>query len=85
MVVQQALPFFKKDVEDALYKALKNMSPKIVTAQKDVQPALEQMTDSLIRAMQPVLKHINAKLLEKNAAIDTPEMYRATTKLCKHW
>jgi len=85
MVVQQSLPFFRKDIEDALYKALKDLSPKIVKTNKDIQPTLEKLTDSLVQSMQPVLKHINAKLLEKNAAIDTPEMYRATTKMCKNW
>lgn len=85
MVAQQALPFYKKDIENAIYKALQKMSPKVVYSTQDIQPTLHQLTDSVLSSVQPVLKHINAKLLEKNAAIDTPEMYRQTTAMCKNW
>ena len=85
MVAQQALPFFRQDVEKVVSKTLKKMSPKIVYSPQEIQPAIDDLTNSVLTAVQPVLKHINAKLIEKNEAIDTPEMYKQTTALCHHW
>lgn len=84
-VAQQALIFYKKDVEKAAYKALKGLSPRIVHSQSEIQAAVDSLSSPVFSAVNAVIQHINRKLIEKNAAIDTPEMYRATTAKCSHW
>ena len=84
-VAEKALPFFKKDVEKAATKALTRLSPKIVYSEEDVQPTLKRMAETVMESIKPVIRHINKKLKEKNMAIDTKEMYEATSKMCKHW
>lgn len=84
-VAQRALTFYKKDVENVVYDTLRRMSSKIVYSKEEVQPTVARMSDTITAALQPLLQHINAKLVEKNAAIDTPEMYEQTTQRCKNW
>ena len=84
-VAQQAIPFFKPDIEKTVTQAVSKQVPRIVYSQNDVKPLLNQMVASVVDDVQPVLKHISNKLAEKNAAIDTAEMYEATTAVCKNW
>ena len=84
-VFQQAQKFYKKDIEEAVYKAIERLSPKIVYTNKEVQPVVKKMHASVVNALKPLLQHINKKVQEKNAAIDTPEMYKETAAKCKNW
>ena len=84
-VAQQALTFFKPDVERVVSDTLRGMTPKIVYSRSDIPHIVERQVKVLTNALQPVVKHINAKLAEKNKAIDTKEMYQATTAVCKNW
>ena len=84
-VAQQAMSFYKKDVEQAAYKALERQMPKVVTSQQNIQATVNQLSDAILNDLNPVIQHINQKLVEKNAAIDTPEMYKATTAKCSDW
>ncbi|MBQ3695501.1 MAG: hypothetical protein II938_00820 [Alphaproteobacteria bacterium] len=84
-VASQALAFFKKDVEKVVTDTVMNLSPKIVYNRGEIKPAVSKYTATIASALQPVLDHIKAKLDEKNAAIDTPEMYQATTAVCNNW
>lgn len=84
-VAQSALTFYKNDIENAVNKALLKLSPKIVYSEGEIHPTLARMTATVLESVKPVILHINKKLLEKNAAIDTKEMYQATTNMCKNW
>lgn len=84
-VAQQALSFFRPDVENAAAKALMRLAPKIVYSKDEIQGVVNKLTNAVVMALQPVVNHINGKLIEKNAAIDTKEMYQATTAVCKDW
>ena len=84
-VAQQALTFFRRDIEDAAAKALSRMSPKLVYSRNDIPPAVTKQVNTITAAIQPVVDHINKKLVEKNQAIDTKEMYQQTTAVCKNW
>ena len=84
-VAQQAIPFFKPDIERVASQAISKLTPKIVYSQNDIKPLLNKMVASIMKDVQPVLQHMSNKLAEKNAAIDTPEMYQATTAVCKDW
>lgn len=84
-VANQALSFFRPDVENVVSQAISQLSPKVVTSQDEIQPTVNKFASTLLKEIQPVIAHINKKLSEKNAAIDTPEMYQATTAVCKNW
>jgi len=84
-VWQQAPTFFKKDVEKALHNVLKQMSPKIVHSQKEVDEAADQMRQTVYQTIKSVHENIIRKIKEKHAAIDTTEIYRETTEMCHNW
>lgn len=84
-VFQQAMNFFKPDVERALRSALSKVKPQVVSSQAMVDQMAQQQFQQVMREVQPMLDHINAKIAEKNYLIDTPESYRDTTALCKNW
>ena len=84
-VAQQALTFFRPDVERVVSQAIANLSPKLVNSQEEIKSAVDKFAAQINNALQPIIQHIQTKLAEKNAAIDTPEMYQATTAVCKNW
>ena len=84
-VAQQALTFFRPDIEKAAMQAISKLAPKIVYSQTEVAPVVEKFHRAINNALQPVVTHINKKLAEKNAAIDTPQMYQETTAVCDNW
>ena len=84
-VAQQALTFFRPDVERVVAKTISNMSPQIVHSQAEIQAVTEKFASQINDAIRPVIQHMRTKLAEKNATIDTQEMYQATTAVCKNW
>ena len=84
-VAQQALSFFKPDVEKLVYDEAAKIVPQVVYSKDDIQPTVNKQVNIILSALQPLIQHINKKLSEKNAAIDTPEMYKATTAVCHNW
>ena len=84
-VAQQALSFFRTDIEREVSNAVSQIHPKTVYQRSEIQPVVNQYHRAITDALAPVVAHINKKLLEKNAAIDTKEMYAATTAVCKNW
>jgi len=84
-VAQQALVFFKSDIEKAAAQALRGISPQIVYSTGDIQNVALRQVNIINNALKPVIAHINQKLNEKDKAIDTPEMYRKTSALCNNW
>lgn len=84
-VSQQAMRFFKKDVEEALRRAVDAVHPQEVHSQDMVDVVFRDAFQSVLTQMQPLIQHINTKIAEKNYAIDTPEAYQASTKLCPSW
>ncbi len=84
-VFQQAMKFFKPDVEKALKKAVQKLSPVVVSSQAEVDAVIQNQFEQVMKEVQPLIKHINHKIAEKNEKIDTPESYLKTTKLCKKW
>lgn len=84
-VFQQALLFFKPDIEDALRKAIREIKPEKVYNEKQAHNVLIRQQNHITKKLKPLLEHINKKITEKNYAIDTPESYKKTTKRCKKW
>lgn len=84
-VSQEAMSFFKPDIEDALKKAVKRIKPIEVRSQKEAERVFQNQFNQVMREVQPLIDHINKKIAEKNYEIDTPESYRETTALCKNW
>ena len=84
-VSQEAMSFFRPDIESALNQALSRLSPVYVTSEREAQRAFEQQFHQVMREIQPLIDHINKKIAEKNYLIDTPESYAETTALCKNW
>ena len=84
-VSQEAMSFFKPDIEDALKKAVARVKPVEVRSQKEAERVFQNQFNQVMREVQPLIDHINKKIAEKNYEIDTPESYRETTMLCKNW
>ncbi len=85
LVAQQALSFFKPDIEKTIKNSLKKLSPQITNSKTEASKKANEMILVIKEDLQPIIRHINKKLDEKNAAIDTEEMYQATTAVCENW
>lgn len=84
-VHRQAMQFFKPDIESALRKSVAKLKPQNVRSSAEAQRVVDQQFRQIRRDIEPILRHINAKIKEKNNEIDTPESYKATSKLCESW
>ena len=84
-VAQQAMIFFKPDVENQIQKTLKKLKPQIVTSIKERDEVVRSQFDQVINDLKPLIKHINETTAKKNYQIDTPESYERTKALCQNW
>ena len=84
-VSQEAMSFFRPDIDRALRNVLQRVQPIYVRTQNEAQSAFEKQFHQVIRELQPIIDHINKKIAEKNYIIDTPESYAETTALCRNW
>jgi len=84
-VSQEAMMFFKPDIEQALETALSHIEPEYAYSASEAQQVFNRQFNRVMREIQPLIDHINAKIAEKNYIIDTPESYAATAALCNHW
>lgn len=84
-VAQQAMKFFKPDVEKRIYDSIAQLRPKKVATVEEYQQEIERQYQKIIQDLKPLIQHINEVIAEKNYEIDTPESYRATTELCQNW
>ncbi len=84
-VFQQALTFFRPDIEKELREAVKNLRPEYAYTSARAKQIMHKQFHQIQERIKPLLDHINRKIAEKNYSIDTPESYRETTKLCPKW
>ncbi len=84
-VSQQAMRFFQKDIERELREAVKMLRPEEVYSSARAEQIMSKQFKRVENKVEPLFAHINKKIAEKNSAIDTPESYRETTKLCPKW
>ena len=84
-VAQQAITFFKSDVEKQVQKSLKRVKPRIVSDAAERDKVLKEQFTQVMNDLKPLIAHINKVTAQKNYAIDTPESYAKTKKLCKNW
>lgn len=84
-VAQQAMIFFKPDVEAEVQKALKKVKPRIITDPAERDKVLKEQFTQVMNDLKPLIDHINKTTAKKNYQIDTPESYAKTKALCKNW
>lgn len=84
-VYQEAMTFFKPDIEKALKTAVDKLRPEYVYSKTRANQVFQKQIKQVLTEIQPVLDHINKKIREKNEAIDTPESYATETKKCPSW
>ena len=84
-VAQQAMTFFKPDVEAQIQKSLQKLKPQLVTTAEEKDMVLKNQFNQVMNDLRPLINHINKVTAEKNYQIDTPESYAKTKALCKNW
>ena len=84
-VSQEAMSFFRPDVEAALNTALRKLRPVQVRSEAEAQQVFNRQFQQVVSELQPLINHINKKIAEKNYLIDTPQSYAETTALCHNW
>ena len=84
-IAQQAMVFFKPDLEKQIQKALQKVKPQIVPTSKKVDEVLNDQLKQLISEITPLIDHINKVTAQKNYQIDTPESYAKTKAMCNNW
>ena len=84
-VAQQAMIFFKPDVEKQIQKSLEKIKPQIVKDASERDRVLQSQFNQVMDDLKPLINHINKVTAQKNYQIDTPESYAKTKALCKNW
>lgn len=84
-IYKEGLEFFTPDIKKALRDAVKNLRPEQVHSQTRAQQVFKKQTDYIQNKIKPMLNHVNKKLHEKQAQIDTIESYKRVTKKCRNW
>ena len=84
-VAQQAMIFFKPDVEAQVQKSLQKIKPQIVSTPEEKDQVLKNQFNQIMNDLKPLINHINTVTAKKNYQIDTPESYEKTKALCKNW
>ena len=84
-VSQEAMMFFKPDIEQALETALSHIEPEYAYSSSEAQQIFNRQFNRVMKEIQPLIDYINTKIAEKNYIIDTPESYATTTTLCDNW
>ena len=84
-VAQQAMVFFKPDIEAQIQKSLQKIKPQIVRNNTERNEVLQKQFDLVMNDLRPLIDHINKTTAKKNFQIDTPEAYEKTKALCKNW
>ena len=84
-VAQQAMLFFKPDIEKKIHTVVGKLRPKVVRSEKEAAKVVQEQFGYVMTELSPLINHINSVIAEKNAKIDTPESYTQTTALCKNW
>ena len=84
-IYKEGLEFFAPDIKKALRDAVKNLRPEQVYSKARAQQVFDKQVKEVSKKIQPLLDHINAKLHEKQRAIDTDESYRRVTRKCRNW
>ena len=84
-VSQEAMMFFKPDIEQALETALSHIEPEYAYSGPEAQQIFNRQFNRVMQEIQPLIDYINTKIAEKNYIIDTPESYAETSALCDNW
>lgn len=84
-VSQQALKFFRPDIEKELRKAVANLRPEYAYSAERGKQIRDKQFKQIQERIKPLRQHINLKIAEKNYLIDTPHSYQETTKKCPKW
>ncbi len=84
-VSQQAMDFYKKDIEKTIRKSVDKLSVRPVRSQAEANRVVEEQHRQVMDDLQALLARMNQKIAEKNYLIDTPESYRETSKKCRNW
>lgn len=84
-VAQQAMLFFKPDIEKQIQKTIRNLRPQIVSTTTERDKVIQEQFQQIMSDLRPLLQHINDTIAKKNYQIDTPESYAETTALCHNW
>lgn len=85
-VARQALQFFEPDIRERLNQ-MKDKLPVTYgyTAEMSEMEIKNKLNSLFQKEIMPLVRHINQKIDEKNAEIDTPQSYAETHALCRDW
>ncbi len=84
-IFNEAVEFFAPDIKKAIKKAVAEIRPEKVYSQARAQQVFDKQANEVLRKIQPLLKHVNKKIIEKQSLIDTDESYRKVQRKCKNW
>ena len=84
-IFNAAVEFFAPDIQKAIKKAVAEIRPEKVYSQARAQQVFDKQANEVLKKIQPLLKHVNKKIVEKQAIIDTDEAYMKVQKKCNNW
>lgn len=84
-IFNAAVEFFAPDIQKAIKKAVAEIQPEKVYSQARAQQVFDKQANEVLNKIQPLLKHVNKKIVEKQGLIDTDEAYMKVQKKCNNW
>ncbi len=84
-IFNAAVEFFAPDIQKAIKKAVEEIRPEKVYSQARAQQVFDKQANEVLKKIQPLLKHVNKKIVEKQGLIDTDEAYMKVQKKCNNW
>lgn len=84
-IFNAAVEFFAPDIQKEIKKAVAEIRPEKVYSQARAQQVFDKQANEVLKKIQPLLKHVNKKIVEKQAIIDTDEAYMKVQKKCNNW
>lgn len=84
-IFNEGVRFFAPDIQKAIKKAVNEIRPEQVYSEERAQQVFDKQARAVIKKIEPLLTHVNKKIIEKQGLIDTPEAYKKVQSQCKNW
>lgn len=84
-VHKKSLDYYAPYITGAMEKAAKNLGPRIMRRDEDVEAVLSVLTEELMGKVSGMLDFFEEERNKANARLDTVENYEEERKKCAYW
>ena len=85
LIFKEAMTFFAPDLKKSIRESVANILPEKVYDSVRAEQIFHKKAKEVLSDIRPLLNHINQKIEEKQALIDTVDSYEKVQRKCKRW